>query len=211
MKIILYIPTNSLLPLLLSFVETKNKNKIFSLVTKNSYVFCSQQVALYFNSLWNSIDFYKKEFCYLLILFPARFSISNHKNDLYWHKNLKTIELSHRNSIGNSIFEILADFVKKCPPQFVEQCVSDCFAITKSLLLNQLLLLRLFLDKFFYVLVLKQEYSTMSIFNFRAVMCDCEVFSVFSVFGEKKRYKKISMTVILSSTQINLVLVCINV
>ena len=62
--------TSSFLSLFCRYIETKNKNQIFSkLVVRYSFAFCLKCVALYFKEIPNSTDFYKKNFLHVI---PAR-------------------------------------------------------------------------------------------------------------------------------------------
>ena len=68
MKVTLFIfsinlVTNSLFSLFLPFVETI----LGDLVTRNIFVFCLQRVALYFEDMPNSIDFYKMIFLHVVL------------------------------------------------------------------------------------------------------------------------------------------------
>ena len=74
MKIIVtIIPTdlvaNSLLSFFCPFLQTKNKNHVFSkfvICYQEIFVFCLQRVALYFKAMLNSIEFYKGIFLHTI-------------------------------------------------------------------------------------------------------------------------------------------------
>ena len=63
--------TNSLLSSFFSFLQTKNKNQVFSKLMvwyQEIFAFCLYRVALYFKAVMNSIDFSKGIFLHVILI-----------------------------------------------------------------------------------------------------------------------------------------------